>query len=248
MNKLKNKVVLITGASGGIGQELAKQFKQAGAQVALHYKTQRIKDGFQADLCQENQVKNLFQKITKKFGHVDIVVANAGVYQSTPCPIHEMSLEQWQNTLETNMTSVFLTAKHFFKQVQTQKIKQPALIIIGSTAGAFGEAGHADYAASKAGITGGFLLSLKNELVKLSSHGRVNAIAPGWTITPMSEALLEDKKSLHKTLQTIAMKKLAAPIDVAKTALFLADHESSGHISGETIKVTGGMEGRVLWD
>lgn len=248
MYKLKNKIVLITGASGGIGQELVKQFKAAGAIVAMQYKDHLIKDGFKADLTKEKEVKQLFDKVIKKYKKIDILIANAGVYQSTPCPIHQMSLSQWDKTLANNMTTVFLTAKYFFKNIEKNKLASPSMIIIGSSAGVFGEAQHADYAASKSGITGGFLYSLKNEIVKLSPLGRINVVAPGWTLTPMAEKFVKNKSALNKTLQTIALKKLAYPKDVAKAVLFLSDSEHSGHISGEILKVTGGMEGRVLWD
>lgn len=248
MNNLKNKIILVTGASGGIGKEIAKQFKAAGATVAMQYNTHKIKDGFHANLTNENEVKKLYQELQNKYGGVDILIANAGIYETKPCPIHSMSLSQWNQTINNNMTSVFLSTKYFFKNIKVNQLKDPSMVIIGSSAGVFGEANHSDYAASKSGITGGFLYSLKNEIVNLAPLGRVNAVAPGWTITPMSEKILKDKKSLSKTLQTIALRKLATPKDVSKAVLFLADTESSGHISGEIIKVFGGMEGRVLWN
>lgn len=246
MSNLKNKVVLITGASGGIGQELVKVFEQAQATVIQQYKTKKIKNGLACDLANEKSVEKMFKDINKKFGAIDVLVTNAGIYENHTCPLHEMELAQWNKTLSTNMTSVFLSSKYFFQNIKANHTKHPSLIIIGSTAGIFGEAGHADYAASKAGILHGFLKSLKNEIVQLAPLGRANAVAPGWTLTPMAKEFLKDKTSLKKTLQTIALKKLARPEDVAQAVLFLADQKLSGHISGETINVNGGMEGRIL--
>ena len=114
-------------------------------------------------------------------------------------------------------------------------------MLIGSTAGRFGEAGHADYASAKAAIGQGLLLSLKNEL----APARVNVVAPGWTVSPMTEASLTDAVVAHVTA-TMALSKVARAEDVARTVVWLCSERAAGHVTGEVVTVAGGMEGRLL--
>ena len=114
-------------------------------------------------------------------------------------------------------------------------------MLIGSTAGRFGEAGHADYASAKAAIGQGLLLSLKNEL----APARVNVVAPGWTVSPMTEASLTDAVVEHVTA-TMALQKVARAEDVARTVVWLCSERAAGHVTGEVVTVAGGMEGRLL--
>ena len=117
---------------------------------------------------------------------------------------------------------------------------------VGSTAAVFGEAGHADYAAAKSAIVGGLLLSLKNEIVRIAPGGRVNAVCPGWTVSPMTRSTLEDPDVLARATRTMALRKAATPEDVARQVLVLASDELSGHVTGQVVLVAGGMEGRLL--
>jgi len=120
-----------------------------------------------------------------------------------------------------------------------------ALVLVGSTAGRFGEAGHADYAAAKAAIQGGLLLSLKNEAARLGPRVRVNAVAPGWTVSPMTRGMLADD-DVRRITRTMPLRKVATPEDVAAQVVMLASERLSGHVTGEVVTVAGGMEGRVL--
>src|SRR5262249_59591029 len=102
-------------------------------------------------------------------------------------PRHQMTLKQWNDTVAVNLTSVFLCAREFFRGIARHRLADPAVVLMGSTAGVFGEAGHADYAAAKAGLTYGLARSLKNEICRLAPRGRVNVVCPGWTLTPLTQ-------------------------------------------------------------
>lgn len=257
---LKDKVVLITGASGGIGSEIARQFSKEGAKIGIHYNNnesgaKKVAQELQTpsqlllgDLTSEPAVKEIFDQAEKKLGPVDILIANAGIWLEKPTPLHEMSLEQWNYTLSTNLTSIFLCTREFFRGIKKHSITEPSAVLIGSTAGIYGEAGHSDYAASKAAAIYGFLLSLKNELAILSDRGRINAICPSWVLTPIADSLMKEPTQVSKVLQTVALRKLGRPADVASAALFLASSEMSGHMSGQIITLAGGMEGRLLYE
>lgn len=255
---LRDKVVLITGASGGIGGAAARLFDREGSSLVLHgfrnleglRKLQGELTGeslvASADLTQEDEVEHLFRKALDRFRRVDVLVANAGIWPEADEPVHRMSLDRWNRTIETDLTSVFLCAREFFRILEKTKPEAAALVIVGSTAAVFGEEGHADYAAAKAGITYGLTRSLKNEIVRIVPQGRVNAVCPGWTATPMSAAGLEDPAVVTRVLQTRAHKRVARAEDVASAIVFLASDRLAGHITGEALTVSGGMEGRLL--
>ena len=117
-------------------------------------------------------------------------------------------------------------------------------MLVGSTAGIFGEAGHADYAAAKAGLVG-LLLSLKNEVVRVAPLARVNGVFPGWTESPMTRGLV-DQDQVDRISRTMALRKVAQPEDVARQVVVLASDELSGHVTGQIVTVAGGMEGRIV--
>ena len=121
-----------------------------------------------------------------------------------------------------------------------------SLCLVGSTAGRFGEAGHVEYAVSKAGLRA-LVLSLKNEIVDLDPYGRVNMVEPGWTITPMTEELLDDDELVQRVLATTPVRQVARAEDIASVVAFLSAPGLSRHVSGEVITVSGGMEGRMRW-
>jgi 3-oxoacyl-[acyl-carrier protein] reductase len=111
----------------------------------------------------------------------------------------------------------------------------------------FGEAGHADYAAAKAGVIYGLARSLKNEICRLAPHGRVNVVCPGWTFTPLTQRFTADPARVRRVLQTIPLRKIGRAHDVAMTVVYLASSHLAGHVSGQVLTVSGGMEGRVLY-
>jgi 3-oxoacyl-[acyl-carrier protein] reductase len=197
----------------------------------------------QADLTVEADVERLFDEAREALGAVDVCAAVAGVYPSVDVPLWEIGLERWEATLRANLTATFLTARSFPREIE--RTGHGSLVLVGSTAGVFGEAGHADYAAAKSGILGGLLLSLKNEVARISTTARVNAVAPGWTVSPMTRGLLDDERVARIT-KTMALRKVATPEDVAAQAVLLASDMLSGHVTGQIVVVAGGMEGRVV--
>ena len=253
---LSGKGVLVTGASGGIGAACARAFAAEGARVAVHFHRgeERAREvaaelggapTLGADLTDELEVERLFEEARAALGRIDVCAAVAGVWPSEDEPVWELSLERWERTLRQNLTSTFLTARAFLREVQ--RTGHGSLVLVGSTAGLVGEAGHADYAAAKSGVTGGLLLSLKNELVRIAPRGRVNAVAPGWTESPMTRGHV-DPEAIRRVSRTMALRKVAQPEDVARQVVVLASDELSGHVTGQVVVVAGGMEGRVVHD
>src|SRR5262249_9643991 len=156
-----------------------------------------------------------------------------------PTPLHRLSLERWNTTLAVNLTSVFLCVRAFCRGVERHGLREPAAVLIGSTAGQVGEAGHADYAAAKAALCYGLVKTLKNELARLAPRGRVNVVAPGWTLTPEKEqTVFANPAGVRRTLQTLPLRKLARPEDVANAVAFLASSKLAGHVTGEVLTVS----------
>ncbi|MFW9779837.1 MAG: SDR family NAD(P)-dependent oxidoreductase [Candidatus Heimdallarchaeota archaeon] len=256
---LDGEHVLITGASGGIGQAIAKAFDGEGCKLSLHYNNdekgitqliQTLNDDccvLKADLTSERQTEQLFQDGISANGRIDRLVINHGVWPEISTPVHEMELDQWDRTIGINLRAAFICSKFYMQNLATFPKATGSVVYIGSTAGIFGEAGHADYAISKAGLLG-LMLSLKNEIVQLAYRGRVNMVAPGWTKTPMAENSLKDETLVRSALQTMPLRKIALPSDIANTVLFLSSDRLAGHISGQIVTVAGGMEGRKLFD
>ena len=253
---LEGKGVIVTGGGGGIGSAIARAFAAERARVAVHYRTseQRARDiardaggvAVQGDLRIELEVDLLFEEALDHLGSLDVLVANAGVWPTNDEPVWEMSFDRWRSTIASNLDGVFLSCRAFLRHVATTGSGN--IVIIGSTAGLFGEAGHADYAAAKAAMTGGLLKSLKNEIVRIAPQGRVNAVCPGWTQTEMARATLDDPAIAPRVTRTMALRKLGVPDDVARVVVALASDRISGHVTGEVVTVAGGMEGRVLHD
>jgi 3-oxoacyl-[acyl-carrier protein] reductase len=251
---LAGKGVVVTGGSGGIGSACARAFAAEGARVVVHYHEGRERAdaiaaelegavALGADLTNETQVDELFAQARTALGSVDVCAAVAGVWPTADEPVWELPLERWEETLRANLTATFLTARAFLREVERNG--HGSLVLVGSTAGRFGEAGHADYAAAKSAIQVGLLLSLKNEIVRVAAGGRVNAVAPGWTYSPMTRGAL-DPEIVERVSRTMALRKVATADDIARAVLVLASDELSGHISGELVTVAGGMEGRTI--
>lgn len=261
---LTDKVILITGASGGIGSAIARAFAGEGAKLILHYhrnmvgarKLQRelsTAESFlvRADLTKESHVRNLFALASRRFRRVDTLVANAGSWEIRDVPLHRLPLIQWRRTLDGVLTSTFLCLREFFSLVAKQK--RGNAVLIGSTAAVFGEANHADYAAAKAAIAFGLTRTLKNELSRLAPHtrnycgGRINCVCPGWTVVPRSAAKLTDARTVRKVTATMALPQIARPDDIANAVVYLSSDSLARHVTGQTLVVAGGMEGRLLW-
>jgi 3-oxoacyl-[acyl-carrier protein] reductase len=172
-----------------------------------------------------------------------VCAAVAGVWPQEDVPVWELSLERWEETLRANLTSAFLTARAFLREVERNR--HGSLVLVGSTAGLVGEAGHADYAAAKGALLSGLLLSLKNEITRIAPAARVNAVAPGWTESPMTRGHV-DPDAVRRMTRTMALRKIAQPEDVARQVVVLASDELSGHVTGQVVVVAGGMEGRTL--
>ncbi|HMJ01095.1 MAG TPA: SDR family oxidoreductase [Gaiellaceae bacterium] len=252
---LRGKRVLVTGASGGIGSACAREFAAEGSLVALHYHEGRERaealsrelDGapiFGADLRSEDDVDELFRRSVEELGGLDVCAAVAGKWPAQDVPVWQLPLERWEETLRGNLTVTYLTARAFLREVE--RTGQGNLVMIGSTAGLFGEAGHADYAAAKSAVVQGLLLSLKNEIVRIAPQGRVNAVCPGWTESPMTRTELTDPELVSRVTRTMPLRKVARPEDVARQVVVLASDELSGHVTGQVVTVAGGMEGRVV--
>jgi 3-oxoacyl-[acyl-carrier protein] reductase len=256
---LNNRVVLVTGAPGGIGQEVVRAFRREGAQVIAHFRSQAERAvelagevgptcvALGADLADEQQVERLFSEGEAALGPIEILIANAGKWPPDDVPLERMTLGQWNSTLADNLTSTFLCARAFFRGIVKHRLVDPAAVFVGSTAGLMGEAGHADYAAAKAGLTYGLTRTLKNEMCRLAPRGRVNVVCPGWTFTPMTRGFADDAPRVRRVLQTMPLRKVGRPQDVAAAIVYLASSRLAGHLTGQILTVAGGMEGRVLY-
>src|SRR5918992_567816 len=226
---LRGKRILVTGASGGIGGACVAAFLAEGAEVVAHYRCGRERaEGLgrvqlvQADLTREEDAERPLEDV----------------------PVWELPLQRWEETLRLNLTLTFLTARGFLRSVE--RTGHGSLVLVGSTAGIFGEAGHADYAAAKSAIASGLLLSLKNEIVRIGPRARVNCVCPGWTRSPMTRREVEDPEHVDRVTKTMALRKVASPDDIARQVVALASDEISGHVTGQVVVVAGGMEGRML--
>lgn len=264
-SRLKGNVILVTGASGGIGSAIARRFAEEGARLVLHYRSQPARVQalareletrteclvVKADLTREAAVRGLFAKAVRRFGRVDTLVANAGSWETRDVPFHEMSLAQWRATQDGVLTTAFLCLREFFQLAAKQR--RGNAVIIASTAGIFGEAGHADYAAAKSALAYGLTRTLKNELARLAPHtrdycgGRINCVCPGWTIVPRNAAKLQNHDSVRRVTATMALPQIARADDMAHATVLLASDHLARHITGQTITIAGGMEGRWLW-
>ncbi len=258
---LEGRHVLITGASGGIGSAVSEALAAEGAQPLLHYLSQGEKaqqeaarlterhgveaDALCADLRDEASVDALFSQAIALRGRVDAVVVNAGVWPADSTPLHRMSFARWRDTQAVNLDGAFLCCRRFLDHLAQQRREHAAIVMVGSTAGIYGEEGHADYAASKSALEG-LTLTLKNEIVRLAPLGRVNLVCPGWVATPMARQALEDRARVDRVTSTMALRKVATPEDVARAIVFLLSDRLSGHLTGTVLPIAGGMEGRRL--
>jgi 3-oxoacyl-[acyl-carrier protein] reductase len=252
---LEGSGVLVTGGSGGIGAAVARQLAAEGARIAVHFHRNReVAEtlaaelggvALQADLRDEAQADALIPAAVSGLGRLDACVANAGVWPAEDVPVSQMPLERWRATLDANLTATFLTARGYLRHLEGAG--EGSLVLVASTAGLFGEAGHADYAAAKAAMAHGLALSLKNEVVRTAPRARVNVVAPGWTASPMTAADLTPEL-VRRATATMALRRIGETTDVANTIAWLCSPTAAGHVTGQVITVAGGMEGRLLHD
>lgn len=243
---MENKVVCITGASRGIGAGMAQMFSENGYDLILHYRSsekeldaliQKIQKPnqkiwkVQADICDETQVKEMFAWIKKEVGRLDILINNSG--RTKDGLFLRMSEKDFMDVVDVNLKGCFLCSKEAAAIMMRQR--NGSIINISSVVGLTGNAGQANYAASKAGIIG-LTKSMAKEIG--SRNIRVNAIAPGFIQTQMTDALSESRK--EEIQSHISLRTLGSVEDVANVALFLAD-EKSRYITGEVIRVDGGL-------
>lgn len=246
MGLLDGKVAIVTGGSRGIGKAIVDAFAEEGASVAFTYLSSREKAealaaewtdkganvrAYYSDASSFVHAESLVPSVVEQFGRIDILVNNAGITNDTL--LLRMDEEQWKSVIDTNLNSVFNMTKQCIKVMLRQK--SGSLIHLSSVVGIFGNAGQANYAASKAGIIG-FSKSVAKEIG--SRNIRSNVIAPGFIESDMTHAL--DENTRKTFLANVPLNRLGQPTEVAKLAVFLAsDH--SAYITGQTISICGGL-------
>lgn len=244
--KLSGKVALVTGASRGIGREIALQLARDGANVAVNYAgseqkamevVQEIKSlgregiAIQGDVANSEAVTNMVKEVIDTFGQLDILVNNAGITRDNL--LMRMKEEDWDAVINTNLKGVFLCTKAVTRQMMKQRSGR--IINISSIVGASGNAGQANYVAAKSGVIG----LTKTSAMELAPRGiTVNAIAPGFITTDMTDKLPEDIQ--QQMLKQIPLGTFGEPKDIANVVSFLASDDSK-YITGQTIHVNGGM-------
>ncbi|AXC13099.1 3-oxoacyl-[acyl-carrier protein] reductase [Acidisarcina polymorpha] len=249
---LSGKSALVTGGSRGIGGEIVRLFRAAGAKVAFNYRTARRQAetlagecgqdclAIEQELASPQQGGELVAKAVAGFGRLDILVVNHGIWPPEDAPISSMSDSQWRRTMDVNLDSVFGLVKAATAQMKTQSraSSQPAghIVLVSSTAGQRGEAFHADYAVTKGAIVS-LTKSLSSELAPEGIY--VNCVAPGWVETDMSTPALDDPARRAKIFSGIPLGRVATPREIAGPVLFLCT-PLAGFISGEIFNVNGG--------
>ncbi len=245
MKLLENKVALVTGGSRGIGESIVRRFAEQGATVAFTYLSSSERankivaeltangatvKAYQSDAASFSAAETLISEVIKDFAVIDILVNNAGITKDTL--MLRMSEEQWDAVLDSNLKSVFNMTKHVLRPMLK---RGGAIINMSSVVGVFGNAGQANYAASKAGIIG-FSKSIAKEVG--SRNIRCNAIAPGYIETEMTGVL--DEKTKDAFLSNIPLKRMGTGNEIADTCVFLGS-DMGAYITGQVISVCGGL-------
>ncbi|MNH88620.1 3-oxoacyl-[acyl-carrier-protein] reductase FabG [compost metagenome] len=238
----EGKIVLVTGASRGIGRAIAELFvargakvigtatSESGAEAISSYLGENGK-GYMLNVVDAQSIDNVLTSIRAEFGEIDILVNNAGITRDNL--LMRMKDEEWQDILDTNLTSVFRLSKAVMRAMMKKRFGR--IITIGSVVGTMGNAGQANYAAAKAGLIG-FSKSLAREV---ASRGiTVNVVAPGFIETDMTRALTDDQRA--GILSSVPANRLGDAKEIASAVAFLASDEA-GYITGETLHVNGGM-------
>jgi 3-oxoacyl-[acyl-carrier protein] reductase len=249
---VSGKVALITGGSRGIGAAAVRMFVAAGARVLFSYeksKTQadQLVEELGGDKCAAiacnlsgtDAGKELVAGSVERFGRLDILVANHGIWTAQDVPVDQMDESQWRRTVAINLDSVFALIKHSVAQMKKQEKSGAAaghIVLVSSTAGQRGEAFHCDYAATKGALIS-MVKGLSTELAKDGIY--VNSVAPGWVDTDMSASSLNDPKTRDTIFRTIPLGRVGTPEEIAAPILFLCTAHA-GFITGEVFNVNGG--------
>ncbi|MFN6527016.1 SDR family oxidoreductase [Nostoc sp. ChiSLP03a] len=253
---LKGQKALVTGASSGIGQAIARYLALSGAAVVVNYRSeaesaQKLVDdikaangeafAIQADVSKEDEIKAMFSQTIERFGTIDILINNAGLQKDSP--FVDMTLDQWNRVIDVNLTGQFLcareAAKEFLRRGIQPDISSAAgkIICISSVHQVIPWAGHVNYAASKGGIN----MMMQSIAQELAPHKiRVNSIAPGAIKTPINKSAWDTPEAEAKLLKLIPAKRVGDVEDIAKAAVWLASDESD-YVYGTTLFVDGGM-------
>ncbi|HEV2177172.1 MAG TPA: SDR family oxidoreductase [Terriglobia bacterium] len=243
----ENQVTVITGGSRGIGAATVRLFAGAGARVVFSYRkaaraaqvlarscaTKNVL-AVRADVSKMHDAKRLIEAAVRRFGRLDILVANAGIWPPEPLPIERMSERDWDEMMAVNLKGVYTV----IRQAAPHMIRQKSgnIIVVSSTAGQRGEAFHSHYGASK----GGVISLVKGLSTELAPHRiLVNCVAPGWVNTDMAAAVLTDPKQARKVSAGIPLGRAGRPDEIAMPILFLASPMAS-YITGEVLNVNGG--------
>ncbi len=245
---LEGQVALITGGSRGIGAAAVRMFAGAGARVAFNYlraksEAERLVQecganrchAVQADLTGTDGAEALVRAAVERFGALDALVVNHGIWPSDDTAIDQMSDRQWHSTIAINLDSTFAVIKHAVAQMKLQG-NGGNIVLVSSTAGQRGEAGHCDYAATK----GAVISMTKGLSTELAPFGiRVNCVAPGWVETDMTAGTLGDPERSKKVFAAIPAGRVGTPEEIAAPILFLCTPHA-GFITGEVLNVNGG--------
>ena len=245
-NLFQDKTAIVTGASRGVGRATALRLAEAGANVVVNYLSREdaanevVKEcesrgvraiAVQGDVSEWQAAFNIASKAQEKFGRIDLLVLNAGIWEGAP--IEEMSEETWNKVLNTNLKAAWAMSKACVPAMKRQE--KGAIVLVSSTAGQRGEANYSNYAASKGGQIS-FTKALASELCPKI---RVNCVAPGWIETAMVRPVFEDENYKATVINSIPLKRMAATDDVALSICFLLS-DWSRHITGEILNVNGG--------
>jgi 3-oxoacyl-[acyl-carrier protein] reductase len=245
---LTGKVALITGGSRGIGAACVRLFRQAGASVLFNYQksseaAERLviacgpdrTAAVQSDLIGEGAEEMLVEEAVGRFGYLDILVVNHGIWAPHDAPVDEMSDEQWRSTMAVNLDSAFLLVKSAVKVMKHSR-RGGHIVMVSSTAAQRGEAFHCDYAATKGAIVS-MVKGLSTELA--SERIYVNCVAPGWVDTDMSAPVLAQAEMERKITGSIPLGRVGRPEEIAAPIVFLCT-PLAGFITGEVFNVNGG--------
>jgi 3-oxoacyl-[acyl-carrier protein] reductase len=242
----KGKVAIVTGSSRGVGRATAVRLAEGGANVAINYLSNEIEAHETVRMCEELgiesfaagadtseflQAQELAKKTVEKFGGIDLLVLNAGVWEGAP--IEEMSEEIWNKVLNTNLKSAWAMTKTCVPSMKKRGCG--SIVMVSSTSGQRGEANYSNYSASK----GGMISFTKALATELAPRIRVNCVAPGWIDTAMVRPAMEDEAYLESVLKTIPMQRMASTDDVALSICFLLS-DWARHITGEILNINGG--------